>query len=824
MEAIETTREVNNLLDGKVLENKVLFYGLDMGELLKNVYFEFKPLLNSEMISFALLQDDVKGFQYHTLENGEDAKKLADHVISPKEESYLKRVMETGLPVVVSDISQIDPKLQQKIFGEETQSYLIFPLKIREKLIGTINFGSNRIGHFSEDHIQFLRQISPELAISIQNALVYGETKRKLDELGVLYEMTRISTSSLSLDLMLTEMVKCLNHFLRFEALGFFLIDESTKRLILHSSSIGPSFAIENIEPRLGKVMLEGVVGKGEALLSNPNGKDAGPRIFSEICVPLKTGEKVIGLIDAQRSELDSFSEGDLHLLKIVGERLATIIENVRSEERYRSVVESALDGVMVLGEDDRFTYVNERLVELLGFSREELLGRKFRDHLDEESRRWVEDRYARIQREEEVPCRYELRIIQKNREKRNVEISSTMIKDSEGNLNTISFLKDVTEKRRMEEQLLQSEKLRAVGEMASGIAHDFNNALAIILGNVQLLLYHTQDPGLRETLKTIERVAKDSAQTVRRLQDFTRKKGSEELFRLDLNAVIRDAIKITKPKWKDVVQGKGVHVEMVLNFEEVPPVSANASELREVITNMIFNAIEAMKEGGKIEIRTFRRKDKVYIQISDTGAGMSEEVQRKIFEPFFTTKPFTNTGLGLSMSYGIIKRFGGRIEVESKEGSGTTFTITLPVGIEGKEEVRESSSIKKSRPGRILVIDDEALVRSVLSQILSQAKHQVTVAENGENGIQLFGEKGFDIVLTDLGMPNMSGWEVCKAIKKISPHTPVGMITGWGMEVDQPNHVESRVDFIISKPFDFNQILNVVAETMESKVMSPLP
>jgi len=232
----------------------------------------------------------------------------------------------------------------------------------------------------------------------------------------------------------------------------------------------------------------------------------------------------------------------------------------------------------------------------------------------------------------------------------------------------------------------------------------------------------------------------------------------------------------------------------------------------------MIFNAIEAMPEGGKIEIRTFRRKEKVYIRISDTGMGMAEEVSKKVFEPFFTTKPYTNTGLGLSMSYGIIKRFGGEIEVESKVGSGTTFTIILPVGSEEKEEVAVPSMIKKGREARILVIDDEYSVRIALSQILSHVNHQVTVAENGKEGIRLFKEKEFDIVLTDLGMPGMSGWEVCKTIKGILPNFPVGMITGWGMEVNQVKIEESGLDFVISKPFDLNQVLNIVAETLESK------
>jgi CheY-like chemotaxis protein len=233
----------------------------------------------------------------------------------------------------------------------------------------------------------------------------------------------------------------------------------------------------------------------------------------------------------------------------------------------------------------------------------------------------------------------------------------------------------------------------------------------------------------------------------------------------------------------------------------------------------MIFNAIEAMHEGGKIEIRTFKKDRDIFIQISDTGVGMNKETEKRIFEPFFTTKPFTNTGLGLSMSYGIVKRFGGEIEVESKVGQGTTFTIILPIGEENeKEEAVDSQRIKKGRRARILVIDDDEFVRNVLSRTLTQADHQVTLAEDGRKGVQLFKGGEFDVVLTDLGMPGMSGWEVCRTIKEISPHTPVGMVTGWGNERNRSKMEEYGLDFFISKPFDLAQILNVVAESMESR------
>jgi signal transduction histidine kinase len=246
-------------------------------------------------------------------------------------------------------------------------------------------------------------------------------------------------------------------------------------------------------------------------------------------------------------------------------------------------------------------------------------------------------------------------------------------------------FLKDITEKRKMEEQLLQSEKLRAVGEMASGVAHDFNNALAIILGNTQLLLLNPQDRESKEILKTIEKVVKDCAQTVKRLLEFTRKGVHKELHPLDLNGVVKEAMEGTRPKWNDDPLSKGTPVEMILNLEEIPPVFGIVSELKEVITNLINNAVEAMPKGGKVEIRTSCKEKKVFIQFMDTGLGMTEEVKKKAFEPFFTTKPFTHSGLGLSLSYGVIKRIGGRIEVESRVGEGTAFTIILPTELEKK-------------------------------------------------------------------------------------------------------------------------------------------
>jgi len=830
----EITEEKRLEMEKEVVNNinKILASSLNVREVIKAVHSELKKVINSERMTITLLDEKGEGFRYFALEKDYEAKEFSGGVIYPKEGTPFAQAVDTGQPVIIQDTENSDSWVNQKLRKEGIRSSLVYPLEYKGKVFGTLNFGSREPNNFSDQHINFLRSIVPGLAIAIQNALLFEETIKRLNELTILYEVMKVSVSSSNLDQLLREVTNSLKNFFRFDALGILLVDENTMRLIPHPASYN-ELSIKNIE-KLGLSVGRGITGwvaeKGEPLLVNNVSED--PRYIcgdemthSEMCAPLKMGQRVIGVIDAQSRRLNAFSEDDFRLLNIVGGLLATIIENTRlqegikhSEEKYRKVVEGAHDGICVIGLDNRLRYVNQRMEEIFGYPEKNLIGMDFRDLITEESRRFIEERTIRRQRGEKLSPLFELNAIRKDGEVRNIEINAKVLKAQEAEINYIVFVRDITEKKRLEQQLLQGEKLRALGEMASGVAHDFNNALAAILGNAQLMLLTAKEEELRESLRTIEKVAKDAAHTVKRLQEFTRKKSHQELYRVDINQIIRDAIEITKPKWKDEAQAKGISIEIISSLQEIPTVGGNASDLREVITNMIFNSIEAMPEGGKIEIRTFHQKKKVYIQVSDTGVGMEEEVKKKIFEPFFTTKPFSNTGLGLSMSYGIIKRFGGEIEVESKVGQGTTFTIILPIQLEGVEEEVSSVTIPRGREARILVIEDEEQVSRALSKILSQFNHQVMVANNGEEGIRLFKENKFDIVLTDLGMPGLSGWEVCRAIKSLSPQTPVGMITGWGAQLSEEEIEENKLDFLISKPFDFNQILRLISEKMASK------
>jgi PAS domain S-box-containing protein len=660
------------------------------------------------------------------------------------------------------------------------------------------------------------------------------ELYQRTKELETLYDLSVLINQNLDIDKVLPMALDRALKLTGFEMGTIYLVSDDGEWLELKYHQNYPFHLAEAVKRlKRGEGVAGSAIDKKEIITLSIDHYPS-PRIIPALIeesvktlvgIPLiSTGEAVGAICLTSRSER-LLGQNEIHLFESLGNQIGMTVENTRlleeikgSEEKYRAVVEGAHDGICVIGLDNRFRYVNKRMAEISGYPEGELIGRDFRDSLTGESRQMMVDRFTRWKKGETLSPSFELDLFKVGGEIRHVEISARLMKVDQRSANYICFVKDLTDHKKLEEQLIQTEKLRALGEMASGVAHDFNNALAAILGNTQLLLYSAQDEETREILKTIEKVARDSAQTVKRLQEFTRKRPRQELFKLDMNSIIQDVVEITRPKWKDEAQGKGIQIEIVSHLGDVPDTAGNASEMREVITNIIFNAIEAMPMGGKIEIRSFREKENIHVRIADTGIGMDETTKKKIFEPFFTTKPFSNTGLGLSMSYGIIKRFGGEIEVESRVGGGTTFTLILPVTLEGAEEKIPDSEIKKAKAARILVIDDEKTVRDVLAKMLSHANHKVTVATNGEEGVRLFNEQKFDMVLTDLGMPGMSGWEVCRSIKQINSSTPVGMITGWGLEVDQDRKEEAGLDFIITKPFDFNRVVKEVSEKIESR------
>jgi signal transduction histidine kinase/CheY-like chemotaxis protein len=383
---------------------------------------------------------------------------------------------------------------------------------------------------------------------------------------------------------------------------------------------------------------------------------------------------------------------------------------------------------------------------------------------------------------------------------------------------------------RRTQAQLIQSEKHRALGEMAAGVAHDFNNRLAVVLGQAEFSLAQLDGGQLgpaevRRRLEIIRAAALEAAGTVRRLLEFTRATPHPSAVQpLDVEEVFASVLRVAEPRWKDEAHARGRPIEVVTDFRPLPPLMGNAADLREVLVNLVFNALDAMPHGGTLTVSTRRESDAVCLAVQDTGVGMPEEVAARVFEPFFTTKGPQRSGLGLSVSYGIVRRYDGNFTVESRPGRGATFTVRLPLRLPALatiEPVGVPSPVGETGSLRILVIDDEDFVRETLRDLCRAAGHHVWEAHSGREALSILAEQPLEVVCTDLGMPGMTGWQLAEKIRAEWPELTIVLITGWGAGIDTEELAAHGVDFLLAKPFRRDDVLRVLSEIARTRAVS---
>jgi len=370
-------------------------------------------------------------------------------------------------------------------------------------------------------------------------------------------------------------------------------------------------------------------------------------------------------------------------------------------------------------------------------------------------------------------------------------------------------------ELRETQSQLVQSAKLNALGEMAGGVAHDFNNILAAILGRTQLLLQEVSDPDVRRQLEVVEQAALDGAQAVRRVQEFTRVRQDEHFESLDPNEALLGVLELTRPAWEAESKRRSIAVATRLDLRATHTVAGNASELREVFTNLVLNAIDAMPWGGVLTLSSADEGEVVRVSVTDTGTGMDAETCSRVFDPFFTTKPVKGTGLGLSVAYGIISRHHGHITVESQPGKGSTFSVLLPGALPDApvEEVEPPAPLPRLR---LLAVDDEEPVLQVLGDLLRLLGQEVEVALGGAAGLERYVPGRFDAVFTDLGMPGVNGWDLALAVKALSPGLPIVIVTGWGAQIENQALQMRGADYVVPKPFSLEDVQDVLRQLGE--------
>jgi len=380
--------------------------------------------------------------------------------------------------------------------------------------------------------------------------------------------------------------------------------------------------------------------------------------------------------------------------------------------------------------------------------------------------------------------------------------------------INRVSMIQlvvqDINDRKKMEKDLVRIARLRALWEVSAGIGHNLNNILVGVLGPAQLLRRRTEEERTQQQLDGIITSARRARELVQRLYQAVRGEEEEPLAPVSVNAVVEEAVQTAQPRWKDEPEARGISIRVEMDMDNrIPPVRGNQAGLNDILVNLIFNAVDAMPEGGKVIIRSRHTEQNVQLTVSDTGTGMDEETMQRVFEPFFTTKVEVGTGLGLSTVYGSVTRWGGSIDVKSAPGKGTTFTISLVPWVTERTQEKQQVEARAGRRGRVLVVEDDDVVRQVLVSLVSE-QHEVETAANGPEALKRMEAGRYDVALVDLGMPEMPGDQVGRALKKIDPHLVAILITGWELPENDPKR--AVFDFQLQKPLDD---IDVVQDTL---------
>ena len=659
---------------------------------------------------------------------GPDAERAArEAFFVARDVPNIRRMLDTGKPHVIPD-TWSDPGWIRAPGLEWIRSWAAAPIVLQDVVAGFINVDSATPGQYGPQQAAILEGFARHAAGALRNAYLYEQSQRQLRELTAIYRVGQRLQQLQPAIALAQEAIDALSDIIGYEHGGVMLLDEQTGILdtvaLTERGMDAPDVAAEKervraFDIRLGRGITGWVAQTGESLRVGDVRQD--PRyiavrteMMSELCVPMKIGDRVIGVINVESVRLNAYSEADQRLLETVAAQLAIAIQNARLYEDL------------------------QRAYEQLKVSQDEAM---------------------------------------------------------------------------------RAERLRALGQMASGIAHDFNNVLTPVLGYLELALENPAMPDdIRADVERARRGALAASSIVARLREFYRPRDAAESFTpVDLNRVIGEAVDLTRPRWRDIPQEQGIVIDMRLELGPSPRVQGDAASLRDLLTNLIANAVDAMPNGGTITIGTKTEGDHVVLSVTDTGVGMTDEVRRRAFEPFFSTKGSRGTGLGLSICYGIVQRHGGAIDLQSAPGRGTTVLVRLPISAEtlplGQEE-----SLPVLPPLTILLVDDEESVRGVIGRMLTRAGHKVISAGGGQEAIDEIQARRpgeIDVVITDLGMPRVTGREVAAAAKAHAPQMPVILLTGWGGKAGPELGAPKDVDHILTKPVQSGDLHRALARVL---------
>jgi PAS domain S-box-containing protein len=498
----------------------------------------------------------------------------------------------------------------------------------------------------------------------------------------------------------------------------------------------------------------------------------------------------------------------DITEMKANEERLAL------SQQRYQSIVELAVDPIITIDEHGLIESVNPATDKLFGYAQGELIGQNVKVLMPEPYHS-AHDGYLEKHR-----VAGESKIIGIGRDvvglrKDNTQfplLLSISLVQIDNQRKYTGMIRDLTDEKEQAQEVIKLQRLRAATELSAGVSHNLNNILMGIMGPAELLKMQTNDPDILDGLNDVLTSGLRARDLVARLHQSTRMTSVTELEPVNIDLLVTEAVNQTRPKWKDEQESRGQTIEIETHLDAVRPIKAIQSEIHDILVNLIFNAVDAMPEGGKIAIGIEAVEQRVLLTFSDTGIGMDEETKMRIFEPFFTTKTDIGTGLGLSTLYNSVNQFNGKVDVESQAGKGTTFRISFPTWTRPAQPELDIST-QTERPSKILIVDDDPLVRRVFSMMLS-SHHEVDVFESGERALEKFQPDLYEVAIIDLGMPKMPGDKVADQMRRLDSRLVLGLVSGWLL--DEGDSRLSSFDFTLQKPIaDIESLRKVIDDAI---------
>ncbi len=523
--------------------------------------------------------------------------------------------------------------------------------------------------------------------------------------------------------------------------------------------------------------------------------------------------QKLIHELEVHQIELEMQNE-ELFLAKELAEK---------ATEKYTDLYNFAPSGYITLSKDGSIMELNFSAARMLGKERSNLIDNAFAFFISEDTRNLFNSFFEKL-------------FVSKIKETCEVVLS---IKEctllymhidgivSENSEQCYLTLVDITERKLAEYAILESQRLSVVGEMASAVAHDFNNSLQAILSTltVAMLKIDVPEPTIK-FLENIESMILEVAERVKLLQRYGEKNQSKtNCSLLNLNTLIEESIKQLSPLWRNEAEKKGLSIKINTKLIPLTIVNGNKCEIKSVLLNIIKNCLEALPNGGVIDIETGFKTEGIYLTITDSGIGMNNETKIRMFQPFFTTKGFdVGRGLGMSGVYSIIKEHGGNVFVKNSElGKGTAIEVVFPIP-EQKEITNEKSIeeviTKNDLELRILLVEDDDLIRENICFIIEQLGHKCDTANSGKKALEFLDKNKYDIVITDIGIPNMNGWQLADKInEKFGDKIKVAVISGWSSEISEEEEKKHGVTHVLGKPFTIEQLENLIFEISKSEI-----